>query len=117
MWGGLWKECAPYVHLERTGADWRLLPEDKFRDYQPPEPSLPRSPGHHAEWVTACKGGPAAFCNFIDFAAPLTEVMLLGNLALRTGQKIQWDAQAMQAKGHPKADELIRRLSTALGYF
>jgi hypothetical protein len=39
----------------------------------------------------------------------LTEVMLLGNLALRTGQKIEWDAQAMQAKGHPEADELIRR--------
>jgi hypothetical protein len=95
--------------IEWTGADWRLLPEDKFRDYRPPEPSLPRSPGHHAEWINACKGGPAAFCNFIDFAAPLTEVMLLGNLALRTGQKIEWDAQAMRATGHPEADELIRR--------
>jgi len=95
--------------IEWTGADWRLLPEDKFRDYQPPESSLPRSPGHHAEWIDACKGGPAAFCNFIDFAAPLTEVMLLGNLALRTGQKIEWDAQAMRATGLPEADELIRR--------
>ncbi len=95
--------------IEWTGADWHLLPEDKFRDYRPPEPSLPRSPGHHAEWIAACKGGQAAFCNFVDFAAPLTEVMLLGNLALRTGQKIEWDAQAMRAKGHPQADELIRR--------
>ncbi|HUT89045.1 MAG TPA: Gfo/Idh/MocA family oxidoreductase [Thermoguttaceae bacterium] len=95
--------------IEWTGADWHLFPEDRFGDYQPPEPSLSRSPGHHAEWIAACKGGPAAFCNFIDFAAPLTEVMLLGNLALRTGQKIEWDAQAMRAKGRPEADELIRR--------
>jgi predicted dehydrogenase len=95
--------------IEWTGADWHLLPEDKFRDYQPPEPSVARSPGHHAEWITACKGGPAAFCNFIDFAAPLTEVMLLGNLALRTKEKIEWDAQEMRAKGYPGADEFIRR--------
>ena len=95
--------------IEWTGADWHLLPEEKFRDYRPPEPSVPRSSGHHAEWIAACKGGPAAFCNFVDFAAPLTEVMLLGNLALRTGQKIEWDAQAMRVKGRPKADEFIRR--------
>jgi len=95
--------------IEWTGADWHLLPEDKFRDYRPPEPFLPRSPGHHAEWIAACKGGPPAFCNFVDFAAPLTEVMLLGNLALRTGQKIEWDAEAMRANGCPQADELIRR--------
>ena len=95
--------------IEWTGADWRLFPEDKFRDYQVPQPSQPRSPGHHAEWIAACKGGPAAFCNFIDFAAPLTEVMLLGNLALRARQKIEWDAELMRANGCPEADELIRR--------
>jgi len=95
--------------IEWTGADWRLLPEEKFRDYRPPEPSVPRCSGHHAEWIAACKGGPQAFCNFVDFGAPLTEVMLLGNLALRTGQKIEWDVRAMQAKECPEADEVIRR--------
>jgi predicted dehydrogenase len=78
-------------------------------NYQPPAPSVARVSSHHAEWVAACKGQRAALCNFIDFGAPLTEVMLLGNLALRTGQKIDWDAAAMQAKGNPAADELIRR--------
>jgi predicted dehydrogenase len=94
--------------IEWTGADWHLLPEEKFRDFQLPVPSVPRSTGHHDEWIAACKGGPPAFCNFVDFGAPLTEVMLLGNLALRTGKKIEWDAAAMQAKGNSAADAFIR---------
>ena len=94
--------------IEWTGADWHLLPEEKFRDFQLPVPSVPRSKGHHDEWIAACKGGPSAFCDFVDFGAPLTEVMLLGNLALRTGKKIEWDAAAMQAKGNPAADAFIR---------
>jgi len=95
--------------IEWTGADWHLLPADKFRDYQPPEPAIPRESSHHGEWIAACKGARPTLCNFIDFGAPLTEVMLLGNLALRTGQKIDWDAATMQAKGNPAADGLIRR--------
>ena len=95
--------------VEWTGGDWHLLPKSKFRGYRPPTPSLPRSPGHHKEWVAACKGGRAPFCNFPDFASPLTEVMLLGNLALRTGRKIEWDAANMRARGCPEADRLIRR--------
>ncbi len=95
--------------VEWTGGDWHLLPKDKFRGYEPPKPSLPRAAGHHKEWVAACKGGPAAFCNFPDFASPLTEVMLLGGLALRCGRKIEWDAEKMQAKGCPEADRFIRR--------
>lgn len=54
------------------------------------------------------QGGPPAFCNFVDFAAPLTEVMLLGNLALRTGQKIEWDVGAVRATGNEEADRFIR---------
>ena len=95
--------------IEWTGANWRLLPDETFRDYRPPEPSVARSSGHHAEWITACQGGPPAFCNFVAFGAPLTEVMLLGNLAIRTGQKIEWDAQAMRATGCPEADAFIQR--------
>jgi predicted dehydrogenase len=94
---------------EWTGGDWTLLPEEKFRDFQRPPESVPRSPGHHAEWFAACKGGPPAFCNFIDFASTITEVMLLGNLALRLGRKIEWDAAAMRVKNCPEADALITR--------
>ncbi len=95
--------------VEWTGGDWHLLPKRKFKGYRPPQPSLPRSPGHHKEWVAACKSGDAPLCNFPDFASPLTEVMLLGGLALRTGRKIEWDAQNMRAKNCPEADRFIRR--------
>ena len=95
--------------IEWTGGDWVLLPKDKFRDYQRPQPTVPRSPGHYREWIEACKGGPAAFCNFVDFGATVTETMLLGNLALRIGRKIEWNAQNMRAAGCPEADQFIRR--------
>ena len=88
--GQSWRSTARFSSVSRarmysiewTGADWHLLPADKFRDYQPPEPSVPRASSHHGEWIAACKGDRPALCNFIDFGAPLTEVMLLGNLAL-----------------------------------
>ncbi|MBN2473148.1 MAG: Gfo/Idh/MocA family oxidoreductase [Pirellulales bacterium] len=95
--------------VEWTGGDWHLLPEDKFRDWKPPAATVPRSAGHHQEWIAACKGGPAAFCNFIDFAAPLTEIMLLGCLAQRAGRKIEWDALNMRATNWPPGDVFIRR--------
>jgi len=92
-----------------TGGDWHLLPEEKFRDWKPPAATVPRSAGHHHEWIAACKGGPATFCNFVDFAAPLTEIMLLGCLAQRAGKKIAWDAAAMRASNWPEGDAFIRR--------
>jgi predicted dehydrogenase len=95
--------------IEWTGGDWRLLPTDKFRGHKRPAPTEPRSPGHHAEWVRACKGGPPAYCNFIDFASRITEVMLLGGLALRVGKRIEWDATAMRTRNCPEADALIDR--------
>jgi predicted dehydrogenase len=95
--------------IEWTGGDWRLLPDANFRGHKRPTPTEPRSPGHHAEWIRACKGGPAAYCNFVDFAAKITEVMLLGGLALRVGKRIEWDAAAMRTKNCPEADALIDR--------
>ena len=88
--------------VEWTGSDWHLLPKEKFQDVSPPAPSVRRTSGHHAEWIEACKGGPPALCNFVDFAAPLTEVMLLGNLAIRLGKTIEWNAAEMKVTGNPR---------------
>lgn len=85
----------------------RLLPESRNAEYARPAPSLPRSPGHHREWLDACKGGPAPSSNF-EYGARLTEIALLGTLALRTGKPIEWDAQTLRAKGFPEADRFIR---------
>jgi predicted dehydrogenase len=97
--------------VEWTGGDWVLLPEKKFRYYQPPPRSLPRAPGesHHQEWLRACRGGPPAFCRFDGFAATLTETMLVANLALRLGKKVEWDAEKMEARGCPEAAAFVKR--------
>jgi predicted dehydrogenase len=89
------------------GAPFVLLPREKFANYQPPAPTIPRSPGHHQEWINACKGGPPAMSNF-DYASALTETALLGNLAIITGERINWDARRMRAVNSPKADKLVR---------
>jgi predicted dehydrogenase len=91
------------------GARWRLLPANEFEGYKPPAPSIPRSPGHHAEWIRACKGGPPAMSNFIDYASTLTELILLGNVAIRSQRKISWDTARMQVTDHPAANQFIRR--------
>jgi predicted dehydrogenase len=90
------------------GGNYVLLPEGNFKDYRPPKPTLPRSPGHHAEWIRACKGGPAAMSNF-EYAGPFTEAVLLGNVAMRVGKRIVWDAEQMRARDLPAADPYIRR--------
>lgn len=91
------------------GSHWQLLPAEQFKGYQPPAPTLPRSPGHHREFALACKGGQPAMSNFIDYASYLTEIVLLGNLAIRLGRKIVWSAKEMRALACPEADPLIRR--------
>lgn len=85
-----------------------LLPEETFVDFKKPEPTLPRSPGHHEEWLRACKGGEPAMSNF-DYASGLTEMALLGDLAILTGERIYWDAERMRAINCPKAECFANR--------
>jgi hypothetical protein len=80
----------------------RIIPEQKMKEYQQPPQTLPRSQGHHRDWINACKGGPPASSNF-DYAAHLTELVLLGTVALRTGETIHWDGSSMRAINAPKA--------------
>ena len=87
----------------------RIIPEAKMKAYRQPEPFIPRSPGHKREWIDAVRGGKPASSNFIDYAGRLTEIVLLGNLAIRAGRKIAWDAEDLKAKGCPEADRYIRR--------
>ncbi len=97
---------------EWTGSEWFLLPENKFLATKIPEPSIPRAPGQdiYLEWIEACKGGSPTFCNFSDYAAPLTEIMLVGALALRVGKNICWNSEKMQAEGCSEAEPYIHRI-------
>jgi len=87
-------------------SNWKLLPESKFRDFQP-TPTIPPSVGHHREWVNACKTGSPTTCNFA-YGAALTEMVLLGNVAYRTGQPLRWDPAKLKATDCPSADRFIK---------
>ncbi len=85
-----------------------LLPEKDFAGFERPPATIPRSPGHHAEWIEACKTGKPTSADF-NYSGWLTEANHLGNVAYRTGKKLQWDAAALKAVGTPEADQFIRR--------
>jgi hypothetical protein len=85
-----------------------LLPEKQFADFKRPEPFIPNSKGHHAEWIHACKTGEPTTCNF-EYSGWLTEANHLGNVAYRAGKKLEWDAEKMVAKNCPEADRFIKR--------
>jgi len=84
-----------------------LLPGARDAEYKRPAKTLPRGKGHHRDWLDACKGGPPSSANF-EYGAALTEVGLLGLVALRTKKKILWDAKAMKATNAPEADKFIK---------
>ena len=85
-----------------------LLPQEKFADAPPPEPSIPSSIGHHREWIAACKTGSPTLCNF-DYSGAVTEAVLLGNIAYRTGEQLQWDGAQMRFTNSDSANGLLQR--------
>ncbi|HWY85987.1 MAG TPA: Gfo/Idh/MocA family oxidoreductase [Gemmataceae bacterium] len=86
-----------------------LFPEKAFADFHRPDPSLPRSPGHHAEWIRACKTGRLTSADF-QYSGLLTEANHLGNVAYRLGRKLEWDAENLRCTNVPAANPLIRRV-------
>ncbi len=83
-----------------------LIPELKMKDYKQPPKTLPRSIGHHKEWIEACKGRGTTRSNF-DFAGPLTEAVLLGTVSVRTGKRLLWDAENLRVTNVPEANDLL----------
>lgn len=88
------------------GASYKLLPEKDFEGFTPPAPSIPRSPGHMRDWIEGIKNGRQACSNF-EYATALTGMVLLGNLALRAGKPITWDAERMRATNASEVEEFI----------
>ena len=75
---------------------------------EPVDIDFPHSPGHFEEWVHAIRTGEQAMSNFPDYAGPLTETMLLGNLAVWSGEKVEWDAAAMKVKNIAGLESMIK---------
>lgn len=86
---------------------WSLLPAEKFAGYEGPTQTIPKSPGFHREWLDACRGGTPATCNF-DYTGPLSESVLLANIAYRVQGEFDWDAAAMKSSRHD-VNTLLRR--------
>ncbi|HWG46058.1 MAG TPA: Gfo/Idh/MocA family oxidoreductase [Gemmataceae bacterium] len=94
------------------GARYLLLPKKNFEGFKKPERTLPRNgkgdDGMKAEWVRAIMENKPeiAYSNF-DFAGMLTETILLGNVAMRAGKKLEWDGENMKFTNYPQADKLL----------
>jgi len=107
---------ALYIGDKGKMLNGRLIPESKMSEYKKPEPTIPRSPGHHIEWIEACKGGKPAGSNFPDHAGPLAQAVLLGNVALRpelkermNRTKLMWDGENMKITNVPDANQFLQR--------
>jgi len=91
------------------GENPRLLPEKLMKEFKRPEKTIPRSPGIHEEWIAAIKQGKKSTTDF-SYAGPLTEMMLLGNIALRMQEQravLQWDAEKMEFPNFPEANQFL----------
>ncbi|MBN2417709.1 Gfo/Idh/MocA family oxidoreductase [bacterium] len=93
------------------GTNARIIPETKMREYQRPEKTIPRSPGIHEEWIEACKkGDPGATTTNFGYSGPLTETMLLGNVAVRLQDKqmkLHYDGKTGQITNLDEANEYL----------
>jgi predicted dehydrogenase len=85
----------------------RLLPGTRNEEYRRPPRTIPRSKGHHRDWIDAIKGGPPASANF-EYGGVLSEIGLIALVALRTGKKIYWDPVNLKATNAPEADRFIQ---------
>jgi predicted dehydrogenase len=90
------------------GGKDRLLPESKFRDYQAPAKTLPRTIGHYKEWTEACKKGTPTHCNF-DIGSRMTEVALWGKMAARAARPLMFDPDGPRVTNDEEANSWIQR--------
>jgi hypothetical protein len=96
----------------------RFIPESLGDSYRRPKPTIPRirsqkgrwvKAGRHVEdWLRACLGESPA-CSRFEISGPLTEIVLLGNVALTCGEKIHWDRDKLEVTNVPEANRHVRR--------
>jgi predicted dehydrogenase len=90
------------------GSRPKLIPEARMNSFQQPPKTLPRSPGNEREWLDACKGGKTKPGGNFEFSGLVTESLLLGNVAVLTGQKLTWDRANLKVANYDLAQRLVR---------
>ena len=87
----------------------QLLPLELFEEARTVTKTMPRSPGHHKEWLLACKGQGTSMSHF-GYSGPLTETVLLGVLAQRApGRRLEWDGNAMKILNAPELNPFVHK--------
>lgn len=86
----------------------QLLPESKMKAYTMPPKTLERRSGIYGEWFEGVTGGPKPSEHWPDCAVPLTELVLLGCIAVRTGGHLEWDGPEMRFTNSRDANRLIK---------
>jgi predicted dehydrogenase len=107
--GCLFRGTKGLLMCSTYGENPRLIPETRMQDYKRPEKTIPRSPGIREEWIEAIKKGAKSTTDF-SYAGPLTETMLLANVAVRLADKnlkLLWDGEKMEFTNLPAANELL----------
>jgi predicted dehydrogenase len=90
-----------------NGGHPKLIPQAKMDAYQQPRKTLPRSPGNEREWLDACKGSTVKPGGNFEFAGMVTETLLLGNVAARSGQKLNWDRANLKVLNSDAAQKFV----------
>jgi len=91
-----------------NGRNPKLIPQSKMDAYKQAPKTLPRSPGNEREWLDACKGGKTKPGGNFEFEDMVTQTLLLGNIAVLTGQKLTWDRANLRVNGSDLAGKYIR---------
>jgi len=89
-----------------------LIPRERMKEFDRPGKSIPNSTGHYQEWIDACKGIKPPKGDLekgFGYAGPFTEMVHLGNVAIKCGQKIEYDAKNMEVTNLPEANAHLRR--------
>lgn len=98
---------ALYVGDKGKILDHRLIPESRQKEYGKPPKKMERSPGHMKEWTQAAKGGKPAGASFDSYASLCTETILLGNIAIRSNKRLEYDGEKGEIKNDTGANALI----------
>ncbi len=107
--GGIFYGSKAMLMFSTYGNNPRIVPEAKMKEYQRPDKTIPRSPGIQLEWIEAIKAGKKSTTDF-SYSGLLTEVMLLGNAAVRAQEhktKLEWDGDKMEFTNLPEANQFL----------
>lgn len=98
-----WLECGT------MGDDPILIPSSRMKNFKRPPQTMPRVRGTHQEnWIRAIAGEQKPTCDFVKVGGPLSEIVLLGNVAVRAGKRIEWDSENMKVTNVPEANRYVR---------